>query len=175
MYLGDGTISAHPRDVYRLRITLDRSYPLIIEECRHRVAHLIPGRRVGVYPRRHENAADVSCYSKHWPCLLPQHGRGRKHLRPIELEPWQEAIVAAHPDQLLRGFIHSDGTRHLNRVNGTDYPRYMFTNQSEQIRRLFCDACERLGVHWTQSYWKTISIARQQSVAILDRFVGPKA
>src|SRR6186997_3051733 len=33
LYLGDGTISAHPRDVYRLRISLDRKYPAIVEEC----------------------------------------------------------------------------------------------------------------------------------------------
>jgi hypothetical protein len=25
-----------------------------------------------------------------WPEVFPQHGRGRKHERPIVLEPWQE-------------------------------------------------------------------------------------
>lgn len=33
LYLGDGLISTHPRDVHRLRIFLDRKYSLIIREC----------------------------------------------------------------------------------------------------------------------------------------------
>ena len=33
LYLGDGCISAHARGVFRLRITLDRAYPMIVEEC----------------------------------------------------------------------------------------------------------------------------------------------
>ena len=48
---------------------------------------------------------------KHWPCLFPQHGPGRKHLRRIALEPWQQQIVAKYPQQLLRGLFHSDGCR----------------------------------------------------------------
>ncbi len=35
----------------------------------------------------------VSAYSKTWPCLIPQHGPGQKHHRPIVLEPWQEQLV----------------------------------------------------------------------------------
>ena len=31
--------------------------------------------------------------SKHWPCLFPQHGPGRKHTRKIELEQWQVIFV----------------------------------------------------------------------------------
>jgi hypothetical protein len=38
MYLGDGCLSVHPRGVWRLRISLDRRYPGIIEECRQAVA-----------------------------------------------------------------------------------------------------------------------------------------
>ena len=61
-----------------------------------------------------------------------------------------------------------------NRVNGKDYPRYFFTQVSDDIRGLFCEACRRLGIHYTQNNWKTISIARSGSVARLDEFVGPK-
>ena len=32
-----------------------------------------------------------------------------------------------HPKEFLRGLIHSDGCRVLNRVNGKGYPRYFFT------------------------------------------------
>src|SRR5262245_63251040 len=34
VYLGDGCISAHPRDVLRLRLTMDSVYAGIIAECR---------------------------------------------------------------------------------------------------------------------------------------------
>ena len=33
---------------------------------------------------------EVYSFSKHWPCLFPQHEPGRKHERKIELMPWQQ-------------------------------------------------------------------------------------
>ncbi|MCW2834843.1 MAG: hypothetical protein JWN68_2796 [Nocardioides sp.] len=48
---------------------------------------------------------------KHWPCLFPQHGAGRKHQRAIALEEWQRAVVTAFPADFLRGLFHSDGAR----------------------------------------------------------------
>lgn len=45
---------------------------------------------------------------------------------------WQPAIVDEHPQPLIRGLIHSDGWRGLNRVTvkGREYayPRYQFSN-----------------------------------------------
>jgi hypothetical protein len=55
------------------------------------------------------------------------------------------------------------------------YPRYFFSNQSGDVRDIFCRHCELLGVHWTQSNPRNISISRRDSVARLDEFVGPKA
>jgi hypothetical protein len=46
---------------------------------------------------------------------------------------------------------------------------------SDDIRKIFCDTCDQLEIAWRQSNWKTISIARAPSVALLDEFVGPKA
>ena len=74
----------------------------------------------------------VKTIRKHWPCLFPQHGPGRKHLRPISLEPWQSEIVERYPGRFLRGLFHSDGCRVTNwavrQVAGTakryEYPRY---------------------------------------------------
>jgi hypothetical protein len=34
-----------------------------------------------------------------------------KHERPIVLARWQRAVIAAHPRELVRGLIHSDGCR----------------------------------------------------------------
>ena len=173
-YLGDGTISKHPRGVYRLRIATDVRYPTIIAECAAAMQAVMPRNRVSVRPLR-TRAVEIGCYSKHWPVLFPQHGPGRKHERRIVLADWQEEIVARHARELLRGLIHSDGCRVLNRVGGKEYPRYFFTQVSDDIRRLFCAACRRVGVEYTWSNWKTVSVARASSVALLDGFVGPKA
>src|SRR5581483_9035231 len=132
---------------------------------------------------RHGNCVILECGWKDWPTLFPQHGPGRKHLRPIVLEPWQREIVERHPGQFVRGLIHSDGARCVNRfttklpsgrVAEYAYARYFFTNLSADIRGLFCEACELLGVRWTQSNHRNISVAHRQSVAILDDCVGPK-
>ncbi len=46
--------------------------------------------------------------------MFPQDGPGKKHERPIALEPWQQEIVDAHPWEFIRGLIHSDGCRITN-------------------------------------------------------------
>jgi hypothetical protein len=173
-YLGDGTISRSRRDVYRLRISTDARYPEIIPECAAAMQAVMPGNRVLVQ-RLPYRCVEIGCYSKAWPLLFPQHGPGRKHERKIELEPWQQAIVEEFPRELLRGLIHSDACRVLNRVNGKDYPRNFFTQVSQDIKRIFCDACDLLGIKYSFNNWKTVSIARAPSVAHLDSFVGPKS
>jgi hypothetical protein len=83
-----------------------------------------------------------------------------------------------HPGRLLRGLIHSDGCRVTNRIRHPrktyEYPRYFFSNRSSDIQSIFCDACDRLGVKWKQDGPWNISVARRDSVAILDRHIGPK-
>ena len=173
-YLGDGAISRHPRGVFRLRIVTDARYPKIIAECVAAMQAVMPMNRVHMQKLPYR-AVVIGCYSKAWPLLFPQHGKGRKHERKIELVPWQREIVDRFPREFLRGLIHSDGCRVLNHVNGKDYPRYFFTQVSDDIRGIFCKACRHLEIDYTQSNWKTISIARARSVALLDEFVGPKA
>jgi hypothetical protein len=178
-YLGDGTIVHTRRGVYRLFLTCCAAYPNIIEECRNTIRAVLPGNAVGQRPK--PGAVDLNCYSKHWLCLFPQHGPGRKHTRSIVLEPWQSHIALdLHPDQFVRGLIQSDGCRCTNRVRGRNgsrytYSRYMFTNKSEDIRTLFVEACGRLDVECRQMNELTISVARRESVARLDEFIGPKS
>ena len=84
----------------------------------------------------------VQSYWKHWPCLFPQHGPGRKHERVLGMAEWQWAIVEQHPAAFLRGLFHSDGCRVRNwatrmvagRKKRYDYPRWQFTNSSGEIR-----------------------------------------
>jgi hypothetical protein len=55
-----------------------------------------------------------------------------------------------------------------------EYPRYNFTNASDDIRTLFTSACDGLGIQWRRMNERNISVARRESVALLDEFVGPK-
>jgi hypothetical protein len=89
--------------------------------------------------------------SPRWPEAFPQHGPGRKHDRPIVLEPWQREIVDSFPRELLRGLLDSD------------------------IRALFCEYCDRLAIRWTQSNPRNISVSHGRSVARLDAFMPAKS
>lgn len=180
VYLGDGCLSLHPRGVYRLRIACDLKYPEIINEIATHIVIVRGVDDVGFVGKK--GCVEVGAYWKHWPCIFPQHGPGKKHERLIELVEWQRQIVAMHAKPLIRGLIHSDGNRHINEVprplkSGVKryrYPRYMFTNASTDILGIFTDALDALGVHWTQTTARDISVARRDDVAFLDTFVGPK-
>ncbi|MGE5282825.1 MAG: hypothetical protein ACM3N0_10985 [Chloroflexota bacterium] len=50
----------------------------------------------------------------------------------------------------------------------------MFTNLTSDIKQIFCDACDRLDLHWTAAPPKSIYVSRKADVARLDEFVGPK-
>ena len=54
------------------------------------------------------------------------------------------------------------------------YPRYQFSNRSADIKRIFCDACDAIGVRWRRMNQWNISVARRESVERLDAFIGPK-
>lgn len=83
--------------------------------------------------------------------------------------------IRSRPDLLLRGLLQSDGCRFQNTGRGGwSHPRYSFSNVSDDIKRIFCDACELLGLRWTSSGRKTIYVSRKDDVALLDLFVGPK-
>jgi hypothetical protein len=89
------------------------------------------------------------------------------------LEPWQQRIVDRHTGKFIRGLIHSDGCRTTNRfttrlpsgrVAEYAYGRYFFSNLSTDIRGVFCHACHLLGVRWTQSNPRNISVSHRKSV-----------
>ena len=202
------------------------------------------GASSGVFGVQRIGMTEVKSYSKHWPCLFPQHGPGMKHTRKIELAGWQQVIVDRYPGDFARGLFHSDGCRGMNRVRRVlaerdhwyeyprylfvneskdilglcgealdrlgvewrfarpdvisvafhsdgyrgvnrvrrrwtrdhwyDYPRYLFVNKSEDILQLCGETLDRLGVEWRFSKPNTISVAKQDAVARLDEFVGPK-
>ena len=181
LYLGDGTVTNHGGS-WSLSITLDDGYPGIVASAEHAMLS-VGAPRVGRYQRPDDHGLRLCSYWQAWPEVFPQHGPGRKHTRKIELMDWQEEIVDANPKAFLRGLIHSDGSRCLNRfsvklkggLRSYAYPRYFFTNYSADIRGIFCRYCERLGIRWTQSSFKNISVSHRDSVAILDSFIGSKS
>jgi hypothetical protein len=171
LYLGDGCIS-RVRAVWRLRVVLDKRYPTVINRCRQAVNLLMPNQVAAVQPLK--GCVEVSLYSKHWPCLFPQHGPGRKHTRRIALESWQQALVDQATEEFVLGLIHSDGCRVVANDRGVRSVRYHFSNRSEDIIGLFTAALDRLGIHWTRSSKYIVSVYRKADTARLDEFVGPK-
>lgn len=173
MYLGDGCIS-RARRVWRLRVTCDIKYPAIITRRCEAIDMLMPRQHASVV-RRQTRCLDVSHCSKHWPCLLPQHGPGRKHTRRIALEPWQQALVDQATEEFVCGLIHSDGCRVVANDRGVRSVRYHFSNRSEDIIGLFTAALDSLGITWTRSTKYIVSIYRNVATARMDEFIGPKA
>ena len=180
LYLGDGHIVHGPKDVYVLAIACSDDWPGLMDAASQALSSVMPTSRV-CRVRQH-GCTMVKSYSKHWPCLFPQHGPGRKHLRKIELREWQGSIVQKYPGDFAKGLLHSDGWRGMNRVRRPladgdrwyEYPRYQFSNESRDILRLCGEALDRLGVEWRFSRRNVISVARREAVARLDEFVGPK-
>jgi hypothetical protein len=180
LYLGDGHIAATTKGCHRLDIFCSECWPGLIDAAAEAMQAVMPGHSIA--RRQKRGCKAVTTQSKHWTCLFPQHGAGMKHTRKIELEPWQRDIVDEFTEEFIRGLIHSDGCRAINRVrrpakNGDrwyEYPRYFFSNASDDIRKLYTDALDHLGIAWKQNNARNISVAKREAVARLDEFVGPK-
>ncbi|MDX2138987.1 MAG: LAGLIDADG family homing endonuclease [Chloroflexota bacterium] len=168
-----------------MRIFLDIRYPQIIQECADSIGRLFVANEIGI---AHINKGDkpsytiVSVYNKHLTDLFPQHGEGKKYTRTIALEPWQQRIVDTYPLDFWRGLYHSDGSRFSNIVNGKDYPRYQFSNESQDILGIFMNTCDKLGLHYSTKTKRTkgydyptdVFVSKRKDVQFLDEHIGPK-
>jgi hypothetical protein len=180
LYLGDGCLTHQAKGVYVLSVACCDAWPGLIEAAKEATRVVMP--LSAVFTRQCKGMTEVKSSSKHWPCLFPQHGPGRKHTRKIELADWQQLIVDRYPGDFVRGLFHSDGCRGMNRVRRPlkdgdhwyEYPRYQFSNKSKDILGLCGAALDRLGVLWRFARPDVISVAKMDAVALLDTFVGPK-
>ena len=180
LYLGDGYLLRQPKGVYLLSIACCDAWPGLIAAAKNATRQVMPAS--AVFARQSRGMTEVKSTSKHWLCLFPQHGPGMKHTRKIELADWQQVIVDRYPGDFVRGLIHSDGCRGMNRVRRVladgehwyEYPRYLFSNKSLDILALCGQALDRLGVEWRYARWDVISVAKKDAVVLLDAFVGPK-
>jgi hypothetical protein len=166
--------------VHALRISCDATYPGIIGDVVRVVEDVHRGGKACLV--RAPGVIVVQNCWKHWPCLFPQHGPGRKHERELGMARWQWEIVEEHPGDFLRGLFHSDGCRVRNWARRTvagvpkryDYPRWQFVNASVEIRDWCCAALDLVDVPWRQSGPRTISVSRREGVERLDALVGLK-
>ena len=166
--------------MFALSIACGDVWPGLIEAAKCASREVMPSS--SVFGVQRIGMTEVKSYSKHWPCLFPQHGRGMKHTRKIELADWQQVIVDRYPGEFARGLFHSDGYRGMNRVCRTladgehwyEYPRYLFSNKSLDILGLCGATLDRLEVEWRYARWDVISVAKKEAVARLDAHVGPK-
>jgi len=77
-------------------IALDARYPEIIKSAEAAISITIPD----VTTRRYfpkDNSVRVLAPSSTWRDAFPQHGRGHKHPRTIELVSWQRSITHRFP------------------------------------------------------------------------------
>jgi hypothetical protein len=182
LYLGDGHIVRRGMSS-RIRITLDALHEGVNAEAASALGAVFPEARVARYRAAATRTVELALSDPALPYAFPQCGPGKKHERSIRLIDWQRDLTRTNPEALIRGLIHSDGCRSLNRfstelpsgrVATYEYPRYFFSNLSADIREIFCDHCDLLGIRWTLSNPRNVSVAHRRSVALLDGFVGPK-
>ncbi|MBM7787554.1 transcriptional regulator [Tenggerimyces flavus] len=180
-YLGDGHLVRGRNDVWSLSIYNDVDYVELNDEI---AATLVAVKGAGRVTRRsHPGCIETKLYWKHWACVFPQAGPGMKHTRPIVLEEWQRQVVKRFPHRFVRGLFHSDGCRITNWTvrhlrsgpRRYEYPRYFFSNKSEDIINLCTWALDLLDIAWRRTNPQHVSVARREAVAALDLHVGPKS
>jgi hypothetical protein len=183
LYLGDGYIVSKEKQ-HHLSIDCSDTWPGLMDATEAAMRTVLPEYNTSRVQR--QGCVEVKSYGTHWTCLFPQHGPGPKHLRRIILSDWQHAAVEAHPWELIRGLIHSDGCRLTNWTVRTvaglsrryEYPRYFFTNKSLDILRIMGESLDRVSVEWKVTRRAgvpyNISVARRTSVALMDHHGGAK-
>jgi len=173
MYLGDGYIGKVGR-THKLRISLYIIYKYIMDNCAKAMAIVLPNYKVSFVRVPNTNGGEVCSCTNMWLDLFPQHGKGVKHKRKIELVDWQREITHEYPLEFFRGLYHSDGTRIEPVIYNRVYARYQFTQVSTDIQQIFAETCQQLGIHYT-FHGINFTIARRKDVNYLDSVIGPKS
>lgn len=173
LYLGDGHIAQLAR-AQRLRLFLDARYRVVVDEAEALLRRCFPDNGVRRVQFHAGTEVVLDVYSSHLVCLFPQHGPGKKHERPIVLEPWQGELVGEAPWASLRGCIRSDGCVFVNRTGRYEYLSYGFSNHSSDILDLFETTCRALGLR-PRRYAQAIRLNRRDDVARLLEHVGTKS
>lgn len=183
-YLGDGhIIKTKNGRTHKLSISNNEIDCKVIAEQVDCLKKLLPNNSVSTRNKSFGTCVDVIVHSKLLPLLFPQHGKGKKHERPIILEGWQKSILDLHPKHFLKGLFWSDGCRYIHRQGKYSYLMYNFVNCSKEIKDLCGYYLKSIGVKFREhstdpknpkhSKKYTITIPNSSAV-ILEDFVGPK-
>ena len=113
----------------------------IVADAEALLSRVFPECRVGRVVADGGSTVVLWVYHRHLSCLFPQHGPGKKHQRPIELEPWQYDLVGSAPWAFVRGCIRSDGCSFINRTGRYAYLSFEFRNWSTDILGIFAATC----------------------------------
>lgn len=172
LYLGDGHIVRMPR-TWQLRVFLDSRHKEILRDTEEILRRSFGGVVVSKTLRHEGRMTILGVCCQHIRCILPQHGPGKKHQRPIALEPWQQTLVEREPWRFLRGCIRSDGCAFVNRTGAYEYLSYDFSNHSRDILDIFCATCALVGIEHRR-YERRVRIYRRASVTLMEANVGLK-
>ena len=150
LYLGDGHITHGRRDVYALNMKCSNAWPALIEAAQSAMAAVMPTSSVFRVAR--PGCVEVKSWSKHWPCLFPQHGPGKK-AHPDDRTGRPGSRQSSSPPRSVRPracftpTAAGSSSRVRRPLAGGDrwyeYPRYMFTNESADILGLCGQALDR--------------------------------
>lgn len=178
LYLGDGCLYQLPRTV-QLSIALDSKYAKMnsqIAKCFEEFfgkSPCIHDLSIKRNQKTLSNSISIKYSNVNLPIIFPQHGRGRKHLRKIELAEWQKNIIVA--EEIIKGLIYSDGC-YSYRSKRKSY-HYEFANKSIDIIEIFVKYLSELNIHYSILDKKNIyrvKIDRVEDVSRLFSIIGSK-
>ena len=167
----------------RLSLRFGQAAPFVVSGAVASLVLTAPGRPVRWALSVPDRADVLSCAWSEWERLLPAALLRREEhaCAGCLLGPGHRALAEREPHAFVRGLLEAGGRRVVNRGvrrrrDGTSveyaYPRYLFTSADALARGLLCAGCEQIGVRWTQSRPRTISVAERTSIELLDSFVG---
>lgn len=174
MYLGDGHITQGKGKKHAiLVITQNLDDDIAINDIKRHMANIFSYVTPYVHKKKNANACDIriGCNQNVLP-LFPQHGRGAKHKRKIELTNWQKDHIRKEPWAFIKGLLHSDGSKFYNKCNKTW--TWEFKNKSQDIIDIFKWACDLVDLYYTYGKKGSVCFYKKEYVSILNEKVGEK-
>jgi len=164
LYLGDGYINSCS-NTFKLRFFLDKKYVDLNRFVHKQMNELFKENKISISNR--DTWEVYTVYNNDLPVVFPQHGKGKKHERKIELLDWQLKIIDWK--ELMKGLFHSDGCFYKSK--GRYF--YEFKNFSPDIINIFKCCCEKNNIEYTFGE-RVIRIYKKNSVQKMKDLIGTK-
>jgi hypothetical protein len=145
LYLGDGYISVLPRCI-KISYSMDIKYSDMnnfIILCLTKLFGKTPCIHDCRDFKKPSNCMKIELYDKNLKTIFPHHGIGAKHLRQIQLTPWQNEII--DPGNFIKGLVYSDGAYIVR--NTTGQKSYEIVNASLDIINIASKYLHELNIH----------------------------